>query len=113
MKKIYHRDALQCILDVDDAVEILEEYKNNELENELGETVLYKRKEEISRKKFAVQSLEDWIVDNAFEAPVVRNIERFIYKMNNYAALYAEDTDGYQLFCCMRDVADKLIGYFL
>ena len=33
--------------------------------------------------------------------------------MNNYAALYAEDTDGYQLFCCMRDVADKLIGYFL
>ena len=70
-------------------------------------------KGEISQKKFAIDSLEEWIIDKAFEAPVVKNIEKFIYKMNYYSALYAEDTKGYRLFCNMRDTADKVIGFFL
>jgi len=113
MKHIYHRDALQCVVNVDEALDILEEYKNEELENEFSDLLPSMRKEEISQKKFAIDSLEEWIVDKAFEAPVVNNIESFIFAMNSHAALYAEGTHGYQLFCTMRDMADKLIGYFL
>ena len=113
MKRIYHRDALKCVFDVDEALDILENYKEEELENELSEIPIALRKDEISRKKYAINCLEEWIVDKAFEAPVVNNIESFIFAMNSHAALYAEDTYGYQLFCTMRDMADKLIGYFL
>lgn len=113
MKRIYHRDALECIWSVDNALDILEDYKNEELENDLSYLPFSKRKEYISKRRFAVDSLEEWIVDRAFEAPVVKNIESFIHKMAHCAASYAEDSEGYQLFCIMHDTADKLIGYFL
>lgn len=113
MKRIYHHDALQCVVDVSQAIDILDDYKNNEIENELSCIPMSLRKEEISQKKYAIDSLKEWIVDKAFEAPVVKNIETFIFSMNNNAALYDEGTYGYQLFCTMRDTADKLIGYFL
>ena len=112
-KRIYHRDALQCVFDADEAIDILENYKEDELENELSEIPRSLRKDEILQKKYAVDCLKEWIVDKAFEAPVVKNIESFIYLMNNNVALCTEGTYEYKLFCIMRDTADKLIGYFL
>ena len=112
-RKIYHIDALQCIVDADDAVDILEEFKRDELWDAQADLIPYERQIELSQKRYAIDRLEDWIVERAFEAPVVKIIEDFIYKMNTYAALYAEDTDGYQLFSNMRDVADEIIGKFL
>ena len=117
MKRIYHRDALQCIFDTDQALDILDEYKEYMIEddskNKVSDDLLSSRRKELSQKKFAIDSLEEWIVDKAFEAPVVKNIEKYIYRMNYYAALYAEDTEEHQQFCIMRDMADVLIGYFL
>lgn len=94
--KSYHKDPFKCIIDVDNVLDILEEYK-----------------EENPDKNFAINILEDWIVNKAYDAPVINNIESFAYRMNAYAALYAEDTKGYQIFCDIRDVAEDLAGKFL
>ena len=113
-KKIFHRDALQCIHDVDQALDIIEEYREYILENDYPDDRLTSEKrKEHSQKSFAIDSLEEWLVDKAFKAPVVKNIESFIHQMDYYSTLYAEDTEEYQMFCCMRDIADTLIGYFL
>ena len=83
-------------MDTDDAIDILEEYKT-----------------ENPDKSFAVDRLEEWLVNKAYDAPVINNIESFVYRMNAYAASYAEDTNGYQLFCDIRDTADEIGGRFL
>lgn len=111
--KTYHKDPSQCMMDVDIALDILEDYKDLDLEEQRQKPVSDQKVMEIARKKVAIDKLEDWIVDKAFEAPVAKNIEDFIYRMNAYGAGYAEDTEGYRLFSDMRDVAEDVIGRFL
>ena len=115
MKRIYHRDALQCVFDVDQALDIIEEYKEYvlDLDIRIDDQLSSDKRKEYSQKKFAIDSLEEWIVDKAFEAPVAKNIEKFIHRMNYYASLYAEDTEEHQLYCIMCNTADMLIGLFL
>ena len=109
----YHKDPAQCMMDVDVALDILEEYKELELEEQRCKPVSDEKVMEIAHKKIAIDKLEDWIMDNAFDAPVAKNIEDFIYRMNAHAAGYAEDTKAYQFFCDMRDAAEDIIGRFL
>lgn len=111
--KTYHKDPAQCMIDVDEALDILEEYKELNLEEQRKKPVSDQKVMEIARKKVAIDKLEDYIVDQAFDAPIAKTIEDFIYKMNAYGAEYAEDTEAYQMFADMRDVAEDVIGRFL
>ena len=96
LTKPYHKYPGKCDIDVDDAIDIFEEYK-----------------EENPEKIFAIDRLEEWIVYKAYDAPVINNIESFVYRMNIYVALCAEGTKMYQFFCDIRDTAEELAGKFL
>lgn len=111
--KTYHKDPAQCLLDVDTALDILEEYKELELDEQRKRPVSDQKVMEIARKKAAIDKLEDWIIDKAFEAPIAKIIEDFIYTMNACGAKCAEGTEAYQLFSDMRDAAEDVIIRFL
>ena len=99
--------------DITCALSILDCYRNNELVSKTKIQRDFKTLIQIAQKKVGIDKLEDYIIDRAFEAPIVTLIQDYIYFMNVRYVQTPEGTEASELYKNMRDAADDVIKYFL
>ena len=99
--------------DISCALNILDCYRNNELASKTKYQKDIKTLIQVSQKKVGIDKLEDYIIDRAFEAPIVILIQDYIYFMNVRHAQSPEGTEASEFYKNMRDAADDVIKYFL
>lgn len=100
-------------IDIEPALDILEMYKKRSVEEGLYEKKDIESLKKLSQRMIGIDKLEDYLIDRAFEAPVIILIEDFIYKMEVWMAQAGEGTEPYKVYENMCNAIDDVSEYFL